>query len=69
MDAENRKREETLFHWNMVKGSQNTGKTKQKHKTSKTKDKKAFQIENTTQEGKNRMDWLPEQAQEALALS
>jgi hypothetical protein len=32
MDAENRKREETLFHWNMVKGSQNTGKTKQNNK-------------------------------------
>lgn len=33
MDAENRKREETLFHWNMVKGSQNTGKTKQNKTT------------------------------------
>ena len=61
MDAENRKREETPFHWNIVKGSQNTGekkkpKTKQQGDWRNLKDKYVLKVlVLQTQKGGQRM--------------
>lgn len=50
-------KKENLISKSEKQGPKTTqAKTKQKHKISKAKDKKVFQIENTTQEGENRMD-------------
>ena len=54
---------------NLISKSEKQGPKSNRQKQSKTKDKKVFKIENATQEGENRMDWLLEPAQEAVALS